>query len=90
VVDTGGHGKRICHCNGVLIGTTYNFRIFIIEGAITVGVALLAYFVVPTWSHKAKFVSLHTHHIIPFDLMNNFAADRIRESEALPAPEYRL
>lgn len=45
----------------------YNFRIFIIEGAITVGVALLAYFVVPTWSHKAKFVSLHTHHIIPFD-----------------------
>jgi len=90
VVDMGGHGECICHFNRVLIGSTYNFRIFIIEGAITVGVALLAYFVVPTWSHKAKFVGLHTHHIIPFDLMNNSTADRIRESEALPAPEYRL
>lgn len=32
-------------------------RIFILEGALTVAVSLIAYFLVPTWSHKAKFVS---------------------------------
>ncbi|KAJ3507524.1 hypothetical protein NLJ89_g6257 [Agrocybe chaxingu] len=31
--------------------------IFILEGILTVAVALFAYFVVPTWSHKAKFLS---------------------------------
>ncbi|KAF9452888.1 MFS general substrate transporter [Macrolepiota fuliginosa MF-IS2] len=31
--------------------------IFIIEGVITVVVSFLAYFVVPTWSHKAKFLT---------------------------------
>ncbi|KAF5360501.1 hypothetical protein D9756_005021 [Leucocoprinus leucothites] len=31
--------------------------IFIIEGIITVAAAGLAYFVVPTWSHKAKFLT---------------------------------
>ncbi|TFK40781.1 major facilitator superfamily domain-containing protein [Crucibulum laeve] len=31
--------------------------IFILEGALTVAVSLLAYFVVPTWSHKAKFLT---------------------------------
>lgn len=32
-------------------------RIFILEGVLTVAVSLIAYFLVPTWSHKAKFVS---------------------------------
>ena len=31
-------------------------RIFILEGILTVSVSLIAYFIVPTWSHKAKFV----------------------------------
>ncbi|PPQ84437.1 hypothetical protein CVT24_009821 [Panaeolus cyanescens] len=31
--------------------------IFILEGILTVVIALLAYFVVPTWSHKAKFLT---------------------------------
>lgn len=35
-------------------------RIFILEGLLTVLVSLFAYFVVPTWSYKAKFVSDHT------------------------------
>lgn len=36
--------------------STFSFRIFILEGILTVVVSLVAYFVVPTWSHKAKFV----------------------------------
>lgn len=32
-------------------------RIFILEGILTVAISLVAYFIVPTWSHKAKFVS---------------------------------
>ncbi|KAH7885343.1 major facilitator superfamily domain-containing protein [Phlebopus sp. FC_14] len=31
--------------------------IFIIEGALTAAISLAAYFIVPTWSHKAKFLS---------------------------------
>lgn len=31
--------------------------IFILEGVVTVAVALFAYFVVPTWSHKATFLT---------------------------------
>ncbi|KAF7299548.1 hypothetical protein HMN09_00960000 [Mycena chlorophos] len=31
--------------------------IFIIEGVITVAISLLAYFIVPTWSHRAKFLT---------------------------------
>jgi hypothetical protein len=31
--------------------------IFILEGILTVFVSLIAYFIVPTWSHKAKFLS---------------------------------
>ncbi|TEB30661.1 MFS general substrate transporter [Coprinellus micaceus] len=31
--------------------------IFILEGILTVAVSLFAYFVVPTWSHKAKFLT---------------------------------
>jgi hypothetical protein len=31
-------------------------RIFILEGILTVVISLIAYFIVPTWSHKAKFV----------------------------------
>ncbi|PPQ91679.1 LOW QUALITY PROTEIN: hypothetical protein CVT25_012892 [Psilocybe cyanescens] len=31
--------------------------IFILEGILTVAVAILAYFIVPTWSHKAKFLT---------------------------------
>ncbi|KAF8158161.1 major facilitator superfamily domain-containing protein [Crassisporium funariophilum] len=31
--------------------------IFILEGSLTVAVSLLAYFIVPTWSHKAKFLT---------------------------------
>ena len=34
------------------------FRIFILEGIITVAVSILAYFIVPTWPHKTSFVSL--------------------------------
>lgn len=34
----------------------YYERIFILEGILTVVISLLAYFVVPTWPHKAKFV----------------------------------
>lgn len=32
-------------------------RIFIIEGLLTVAISFVAYFLVPTWSYKAKFVS---------------------------------
>lgn len=38
-----------------LINTTSK-RIFILEGLLTAVVSLIAYFIVPTWSHKAKFV----------------------------------
>ncbi|KAJ7069706.1 major facilitator superfamily domain-containing protein [Mycena amicta] len=31
--------------------------IFIIEGVITVAISMLAYFIVPTWSHRAKFLT---------------------------------
>ncbi|KAF4617158.1 hypothetical protein D9613_005941 [Agrocybe pediades] len=31
--------------------------IFILEGILTVVISLLAYFIVPTWSHKAKFLT---------------------------------
>jgi hypothetical protein len=34
------------------------FRNFILEGVITVALSVLAYFIVPTWSHKTSFVSL--------------------------------
>lgn len=39
-------------------------RIFILEGLLTVLVSAFAYFVVPTWSYKAKFVSDHTFILI--------------------------
>ena len=32
------------------------YKIFILEGLLTVVVSVGAYFVVPTWSYKAKFV----------------------------------
>jgi hypothetical protein len=40
-------------------------RIFILEGALTVVISLGAYFIVPTWSHKAKFVRCFppVHHL---------------------------
>jgi hypothetical protein len=31
-------------------------RIFILEGILTAVISVVAYFIVPTWSHKAKFV----------------------------------
>ena len=31
-------------------------RIFNLEGILTVVISLIAYFIVPTWSHEAKFV----------------------------------
>ncbi|KIM43201.1 hypothetical protein M413DRAFT_398146 [Hebeloma cylindrosporum] len=31
--------------------------IFILEGILTVAIAFLAYFIVPTWSHRAKFLT---------------------------------
>ncbi|KAG6843473.1 hypothetical protein H0H93_000873, partial [Arthromyces matolae] len=31
--------------------------IFILEGILTIAVSLLAYFIVPTWSHSAKFLT---------------------------------
>lgn len=31
--------------------------IFILEGVLTVAISLIAYFLVPTWSHKAKFLT---------------------------------
>ena len=36
--------------------TLWSSRIFILEGILTVAISFLAYFIVPTWSHKAKFV----------------------------------
>ncbi|KAG1785963.1 MFS general substrate transporter [Suillus plorans] len=39
-----------------LINTTSK-RIFILEGLLTAVISLIAYFIVPTWSHKAKFLS---------------------------------
>lgn len=36
--------------------TLWFSRIFILEGILTVAISLLAYFIVPTWSHRAKFV----------------------------------
>ncbi|KAF8555229.1 MFS general substrate transporter [Imleria badia] len=36
--------------------------IFILEGTLTVVVSLVAYFVVPTWSHKAKFLTEEERH----------------------------
>ncbi|KAI5986147.1 major facilitator superfamily domain-containing protein [Pisolithus albus] len=35
--------------------------IFILEGILTVVISLIAYFLGPTWSHKAKFVRVHKH-----------------------------
>jgi len=54
VVEKDGNGKKISMI--IRSQNIEGIRIFIIEGVITVVVALSAYFVVPTWSHKAKFV----------------------------------
>ena len=35
-------------------------RIFILEGILTAAISLVAYFIVPTWSHQAKFVCCFT------------------------------
>jgi hypothetical protein len=42
----------------------YFLRIFILEGVITVAVSLIAYRLVPTWSHKAKFVRSSNHALL--------------------------
>ncbi|KAK0464541.1 major facilitator superfamily domain-containing protein [Desarmillaria tabescens] len=35
----------------------WQWQIFIVEGILTVAVSLVAYFIVPTWSHTAKFLT---------------------------------
>ncbi|KAJ2934601.1 hypothetical protein H1R20_g2485, partial [Candolleomyces eurysporus] len=40
-----------------LFGIRFCDRIFILEGVITLAFGLFAYLVVPTWSHKAKFLT---------------------------------
>lgn len=46
-------GLTLVHCVQCPISS---FRIFILEGTITVVISLFAYFIVPSWSHNAKFV----------------------------------
>jgi hypothetical protein len=48
-----GNGMFVFPC---IASLTQRQRIFIIEGLLTVVISLIAYFIVPTWSHEAKFV----------------------------------
>jgi MFS family permease len=60
-------------------------RIFILEGILTVAISLLAYFIVPTWSHKAKFVRFIHHN---GRKISHFRASQVngsREETIVPA-----
>jgi hypothetical protein len=52
VVCTPLHSKFVFDCSLSFC------RIFILEGLVTVVFSVLAYWIVPTWSHKARWVSL--------------------------------
>jgi MFS family permease len=55
----GALGGIFAYCIGLMndVGGRSGWQwIFILEGILTVFVSLIAYFIVPTWSHKAKFV----------------------------------
>ncbi len=51
----------------IRLTTHHRCRIFIIEGILTIVVSLVSYFIVPTWSYKAKFV-WHHHLFFRIDL----------------------
>lgn len=65
-------------------------RIFIIEGLLTVVVALFAYFLVPTWSHKAKFVRKHIPSGSLLALTLDLQAHAIRKRKTFWTPECRF
>ncbi|KAG2100382.1 major facilitator superfamily domain-containing protein [Suillus discolor] len=56
----GAFGGIFAYCIGLMngVGGKSGWQwIFILEGLLTAVVSLIAYFIVPTWSHKAKFLS---------------------------------
>ncbi|KAG1742389.1 major facilitator superfamily domain-containing protein [Suillus paluster] len=56
----GAFGGIFAYCIGLMdgVGGRRGWQwIFILEGILTAGVSLIAYFIVPTWSHEAKFLS---------------------------------
>lgn len=56
----GAFGGIFAYCIGLMngVGGRRGWQwIFILEGILTVAVSLIAYFIVPTWSHDAKFLS---------------------------------
>ncbi|KAG1848740.1 major facilitator superfamily domain-containing protein, partial [Suillus subalutaceus] len=56
----GAFGGIFAYCIGLMngVGGRSGWQwIFIIEGILTAVVSLVAYFIVPTWSHEAKFLS---------------------------------
>ncbi|KAG2039597.1 MFS general substrate transporter [Suillus americanus] len=56
----GAFGGIFAYCIGLMngVGGRRGWQwIFILEGILTAVVSLVAYFIVPTWSHKAKFLS---------------------------------
>lgn len=73
-----------CHtCSKYNSATNQNNRIFILEGVLTVVISLLAYFIVPTWPHKAKFVCPRGGR--HFFILTQSLAHRIREEAPLGA-----
>ncbi|KAI6122492.1 major facilitator superfamily domain-containing protein [Pisolithus croceorrhizus] len=62
----GGFGGIFAYAIGLMngVGGRKGWQwIFILEGILTVIVSLIAYFLVPTWSHKAKSVRLHKNRV---------------------------
>lgn len=56
----GAFGGIFAYCIGLMngVGGRRGWQwIFILEGILTVAISLIAYFIVPTWSHEAKFLS---------------------------------
>ncbi|KIK47235.1 hypothetical protein CY34DRAFT_799590 [Suillus luteus UH-Slu-Lm8-n1] len=56
----GAFGGIFAYCIGLMngVGGRRGWQwIFILEGILTVVISLIAYFIVPTWSHEAKFLS---------------------------------
>ncbi|OAX44296.1 MFS general substrate transporter [Rhizopogon vinicolor AM-OR11-026] len=56
----GAFGGIFAYCIGLMdgVGGKRGWQwIFILEGGLTAVISLVAYFIVPTWSHQAKFLS---------------------------------
>jgi hypothetical protein len=54
-VNAGGNGKS-SPCTLVIVAYLIRIRIFILEGLLTIAVSTVAFFFVPTWPQKAKWV----------------------------------